>query len=438
MGIKVLSVAKGSPAARAGILPGEVLLSVNGEPVLDEIDYQALTQSSRLKLELQTPAGQIRLLTLHKPVSHSLGLQLDERIILKPRVCKNHCIFCFVDQMPANLRSTLYVKDDDWRLSLMMGNFVTLTNVDDQEFERILRRKASPLYISVHATDPETRIRMLRNPSAGNLLERLKRMKEAGLKFHCQIVLCPEINDGAILHQSIVDLANLFPAAQSLAVVPIGLTKYRDGLYPIRTFQPDEARKLLSDLELIQMYYQRTLGTRFVYAADELYSLAGLPVPSESAYEGYPQIENGIGMIRQLFEQCERVWAAQGPELLQRASEKPSSHVLIPTGFSALKSIQELADRYAPPGDLVEVFPVPNHFFGSSVTVTGLITGQDLLASLRHRKGDRILISRSMLRENEDVFLDDMTLDQVQDAVGIPVIPVKNDGEDFLHKLFGL
>ncbi|MBQ8072279.1 MAG: DUF512 domain-containing protein [Clostridia bacterium] len=435
MGITILDVARGSLAARLGIQPGETLLTINGEPVLDEIDYQALTTVPRLKLTLRDARGEEHVLSLRKPASAPLGLKLDERIILEPRVCRNHCVFCFVDQMPPGMRKTLYVKDDDWRLSLMMGNFVTLTNVDEAEFQRILRRKASPLYISVHATDPDTRIRMLRNPNAGKIMEQLTRLKEAGIRFHCQVVLCPGENDGDILFQTIVDLAGLYPATQSLAIVPIGLTDHREGLYPLRLFRREEAKKLLQDLELIEAHYLKTLGTRFLFPADELYSIAGLPVPSEECYEGYPQIENGIGMIRQLTEECEEAWQRLRDKLETRPLQA-TRHVLIPTGVSALPYIQPLAARYAPPGTSVEVFAVPNRFFGPSVTVTGLIVGADLVEALHGRHGDQVLISCAMLRENADCFLDDWTVAQVIETVGMPIRVVQHSGEDFIRALW--
>lgn len=436
MAITILAVSKGSMAFRAGIRPGETLLRINGEEIIDEIDYQALTQRSRLKIDLREEDGTERSIRLYKPADAPLGLKLDERAVLEPRVCKNHCIFCFVDQMPPGMRSTLYVKDDDWRLSLMMGNFVTLTNVDDREFDRILRRKASPLYISVHATDPETRIHMLRNPNAGNILERMKRMKEAGLKFHCQVVLCPGENDGPILHQTIVDLANLYPSAQSLAIVPIGLTGHRKGLYPLRLFTKEEARGLIRDLELIQRYYLNTLGTRFIFPADEFYSLAELPVPPEEAYEGFPQIENGIGMLSLLARECEEAM----PRLLasrEAAMAGPPIHQLIPTGVSAYSYIQNLAVKYTLPGSSTDVFAVPNRFFGPSVTVTGLLTGTDLLSALEGRRADRVLISAGMLRENDHVFLDDLSVEEVSRRAGLPIRVVQNHGEDFILALWG-
>ena len=434
MGIDILSVSRNSAAARSGILPGEVLLRMNGEEVLDEIDYQALSMTSRIKIDLIGLDGKEKTVLLHKPSDAPLGLQLDERQLLSPRVCKNHCIFCFVDQMPQNLRPSLYVKDDDWRLSLMMGNFVTLTNVDENEFERILRRRVSPLYISVHATDPEVRVRMLRNPSAGNIMDRMRRLKDAGIEFHCQAVVCPGINDGAVLHQTIVDLAGLWPAARSLAVVPVGLTAHRGGLFPLRLFDRKEADDLLRDIELIQAYYQGTIGTRFVFPADELYSMAGRQVPSEDAYEGYPQIENGIGMLRQLADECEGSF----PSILEEEREKPAPlprHVLIPTGVSALRYIRELAEKYARPEDCVEVFAVPNHFFGSTVTVTGLIVGRDLADALKGRAADQVLISGTMLREGEDCFLDDLTVTDVAEETGLSLRVVQNNGEDFIRAL---
>lgn len=437
MGIRILEVIRGSMAAKAGIRPGETLLRINGEEILDEVDYQALSMNSRLKVELQGPDSSVRTVTLRKNASAPLGLKLDERIILKPHVCRNHCVFCFVDQMPPGMRSTLYVKDDDWRLSLMMGNFVTLTNVSDQEFERILKRKASPLYISVHATDPEVRVRMLRNPSAGKILERLQRMAEHGLKFHCQVVLCPGLNDGPVLHRTIVDLAGLYPAAQSLAIVPIGLTVHRDGLFPLRLYEKAETMNLIRDLELMQAYYLRTLGTRFVFPADEFYSIADLPVPSGEAYEGYPQIENGIGMLRLLAEECENYWPLLREQLAETQSRNSSRRLLIPTGVSAFPYIQKLVQKYARPTDHVEVFPVQNRFFGSTVTVTGLITGTDLADSLTGKKADRVLISCSMLQENGNRFLDDWTVPEIEQKTGLSIRVVQNHGDDFLNALYG-
>ena len=434
MAIEVLEVAKGSVAEKAGIHAGDLLLRINGEDLVDEIDYQALTQSGRLSVLVRSPAGVSRTLHVSKKTWEPMGLTLDEREILKPRVCANRCVFCFVDQLPPGMRESLYVRDDDWRLSLMMGNFVTLTNVNDREFDRILRRKASPLYISVHATDPDVRVRLLRNPGAGNILDRLRAMKEHGLHFHGQVVCCPGLNDGPVLHQTIVDLAALHPAALSLAVVPVGLTAHREGLPSVRLFTRDEARALIHDLELIQAYYLRTIGTRFVYAADEFYTIAGMPLPSEEAYEDYPQIENGVGMLRRMAQECEEFY----PEIQEHFSGMPERkrHVLIPTGVSACSFIRELSERYAPKGTEITVIPVENAFFGKTVTVTGLIVGEDLIHAVRGIPADVILISESMLRENTDSFLDNRTLREIQDELGVPCRSVENTGEAFLRALY--
>ncbi len=438
MAISILGVAHGSFAARMGIQAGETLVSLNGEPILDEIDYQSLSMLPRLKITVRGTDGAERTLSLRKPSSAPLGLKLDERTVLEPRVCKNHCIFCFVDQMPAGMRPSLYVKDDDWRLSLMMGNFVTLTNVDDTEFDRILRRKASPLYISVQATDPQVRIKMLRNPSAGNLMTRLRRMKDAGLRFHCQVVLCPGVNDGQVLYQSITDLANLYPAAQSLAIVPIGLTGFREGLYPLRTFQKAEAQELVRNLELIADHYQKTLGTRFVFPADELYSAAGLPMPAEDTYEGFPQIENGIGMVRKLQNECAEALIRMRESFSETNGNRHPARLklLVPTGESAFPYIRDIVREAAPPWVEAEVFSVPNRFFGPTVTVTGLIVGRDLIDALKGHKGDRVLISCGMLRENENQFLDDWTVDGVSAETGFPIRVVRQPGEDLVRALW--
>lgn len=437
MAIRVLEVAGGSLADGAGIRPGDILLRINGEPVIDEIDYQALTARRRLNIELRGADGRERSIPMIKSVSTPLGIVLDERAVLSPRSCANRCVFCFVDQLPSGMRESLYVKDDDWRLSLMMGNFVTLTNVNDEEFSRIIKRKASPLYISVHATDPEVRSMLLGNPSAGNLMPRLRIMKENGLHFHCQAVICPGLNDGAVLHQTIVDLAALYPAALSLAIVPVGLTTHRQGLSSLKLFDREGAREVLQDMELIQDYYYRTLGTRFVFPSDEFYSIAERPVPSDESYEGYPQIENGVGMLRLMTRQCEEAWPDIQAELSGKAP-RPGRRLVIPTGYSALSFIQGLVEKYAPRDAEINVIPVENRYFGKTVTVTGLIVGRDLLDALNGAEADEALISESMLRENTDTFLDDMTLRELESRLPFPVRVVRNTGECFLRALYGL
>lgn len=435
MAIRILSVMNGSIADRIGIEAGETLLQINGEDIIDDIDYQALTSDEKLVLSVEGKDRVVRTLKIKKKSYTPLGIRLDERIILQPRRCRNKCLFCFVDQLPKGMRETLYVKDDDWRLSLMMGNFVTLTNVNDKEFDRIIRRKASPLYISVHATDPETRVRLLGNKTAGNILQRLKIMKENGLKFHCQVVLCPGINDGLILHKTMIDLAGLAPSALSLAIVPVGLTAHRNDLSDMRMFTRDEAAALIDEIKIMQNYFLHSIGTRFVYASDELFCIAGLPTPSEDDYEGFPQIENGVGMLSKMEAECESFFsdAIAGTDQI---SEHPR-HVIIATGFSAYDFICKLAEKYSPRNVLTEVLPVKNRFFGETVTVAGLLVGRDLIAALKGKECDEVLLSSSMFRENTDCFLDNMTLTQVKDELGLNIKIVENTGEAFIRSLYG-
>ncbi len=455
MPIRILSVIPGSPADRAGLQAEDGIVQINSEDVLDEIDFQALTAVSRLNLTIQKKNGELRHLLLHKKSWEPLGICLDETKQMKPRSCRNHCLFCFVDQLPRGMRSTLYVKDDDWRLSLMMGNYVTLTNVDDSEFGRILRRKASPLYISVHATDPDVRVRMLRNPSAANLMPRLRMLAEAGLEFHGQVVLCPGINDGEILNRTIRDLSSLWPSSRSLAIVPVGMTRHRGNLPCLRAFDPASAASLLDQVRPFQEQFLAEFGTRFVFPSDEFYCISSRPLPGNDEYEDYSQIENGVGMLRQLEQECaeaasDDAEAASGSsetadpfDFSVPAAEKPASpvffrrHLLIPTGVSAQPFIQALAQRYAPADTRVDVIAVKNRFFGESITVTGLIVGQDLVHGLQGLPCDEILISSTMLREQTDCFLDDMTLKEVEARLKHPVHVVENTGESLIRALRG-
>lgn len=431
MSISVLSVTPGSPASGAGLTAGLRLLRINGEPVLDEIDYQALTSVSRLRLDLMDPSGDERTVLLHKKRWEPLGLCLDEREALRPRPCRNHCLFCFIDQMPPGLRPSLYVKDDDWRLSMMMGNYVTLTNVDDAEFERILRRRASPLYISVHATNPEVRVRLLRNPRAARLMDQLRALRLHGLKFHCQIVLCPGLNDGAVLDETLHDLASLLPAVQSLAVVPVGVTRYRQHLEKLQLFTPSTAAALLDQIRPYQQYFLAQYGTRLIFPSDEFYCLSGRPLPTAEEYESYGQIEDGVGMLRLLEDQCAEAF----PRLSLSPPPVPR-RLLFLSGILAAPYIQRLAERYAPPGVTVEVVPVVNHFFGETITVTGLLVGQDLLKAAIGHAADEVCLSASTLREQSDRFLDDMTLQELEQQLGIPVRVIENRGEAFIRALW--
>ena len=435
LSVRIFAVSDGSPAAHAGIRADDRIISINGEPVTDEIDYQSLSAVSNLDIEILREKN-VMVFPVRKQEWEPLGLCLDETEAMKPRHCRNRCLFCFVDQLPIGMRETLYVKDDDWRLSLMMGNYVTLTNVSDQEFERILARKASPLYISVHATDPVVRCKMLRNRNAGTLMDRLKRLKDKGLEFHCQVVLCPGINDGSVLEHTVSDLVSLWPASRSLAIVPVGLTKHREGLESLKGFDDVSARKLLDTVHNWQKQYLKDIGTRFVFPSDEFYCICGEPIPDEKEYEDYPQIENGVGMLRLLEQECEEAYEFLFSEGLPVVTEQKT--ILIPTGISARPFIEQIANRYKPAQTTVHVVPVINRFFGETITVTGLIVGRDLIDTLKDIPSDSILLCDTMLRDQTDRFLDDTTVEEVSNALNRPVRIVRNNGESLIRALWGM
>lgn len=417
-------------AYRRGIRTGDAILSINGEELIDQIDYEALCNKVKLDIRLRRADGSEETVRIVKAKEAPLGLEMAQTLACTPRTCRNKCVFCFIDQMPPGMRKTLYVKDDDWRLSLMMGNYVTLTNVDENEFQRILRRKASPLYISVHTTDPALRRRMMNNKNAGELMERLNRLREAGLHFHCQIVLCPGYNDGEALKKTLTDLAALWPAAQSAALVPVGLTKYREGLEPLVPFQRDTAGAVMAIARDFQEKCLMEMGTRFVFPSDEMVLLAGEELPPEEAYEGYPQIENGVGLLR-LFEE-DLKFAAE-----ENTKEAHPRRVALPCGVSLAPVLEKWMQAYAPAGVQIKVIPVRNTFFGESVTVTGLLTGGDLKAALEQTEADEILLCSNTLRSEGDLFLDDTSLADLRSALPCPLTVIPNQGSALFQALLG-
>ncbi|MCE5344357.1 MAG: DUF512 domain-containing protein [Eubacteriales bacterium] len=431
----ITGVARGSVAQRHGLRTGDTLVTINGEPVLDEIDYQALSAQTKLTLSLERADGHMETLTIRKEDWEPLGLRFGPGMALSPRTCQNRCVFCFIDQMPPAMREPLYVKDDDWRFSLMMGNFVTLTNVDDVEFERIVKRKASPLYVSVHTTDPALRARMMNNRFAGDILARLQRLMDAGIRFHCQIVCCPGLNDGEMLMKTLADLRALAPAALSVAVVPVGLTRFREELTHLTPFDAQGAKELLAMLVPFQAACRAEIGTTFVFPSDEFYCLSGEPVPPADWYEGFPQIENGVGLLAKFAEELAQAEADE-PEGV--APTPPHVWVLV-TGVSAAPHMGRFAARFTPPGTKVRVAAIRNCFFGESVTVTGLLTGGDTLNQLTPEilsGADAVLISRNMLRHERDLFLDDMTFTEFTRRLPVPVRVVE-DGYDLYLALRG-
>ena len=426
---RIISVDPGSPAQRAGLRPGDLLLSINGHGILDVLDYRYHSEAERLHLEIQRE-GKRKRLRLRKEESEPLGLDFETYLMDKPRSCVNKCVFCFIDQLPRGMRDTLYFKDDDARLSFLQGNYITLTNLSERELERVCALRISPINVSVQATDPEARCRLLGNPRAGNVLEIMRRFADAHIHMDCQIVVVPEYNDGDILDRTMEDLAALYPQVASVSVVPVGLTRHREGLPPLRPMDAAMAGTVLDQADRMGEACLKKYGSRIFCCGDELYCKAGRPVPDWDWYEGFPQFENGVGMLRSLEDEFR--------EALEALETKPEtlSPFTVATGAAAAplltKLLQIFRDScYAVQG---QVIPIENRFFGEMVNVAGLLTGQDLLAQLRGRDlGSRVLISASMLRHGGDIFLDDMSLEALSQALGKPVIPVRNDGAALLR-----
>ena len=434
---QITSVDRYSPAHRAGIRVGESLLKVNGQSILDVLDYKYYTYDPKLTLTLSDEKGEERTVKIRKDEGEDLGLEFDHYLMDKARSCANRCIFCFVDQMPKGMRPSLYFKDDDARLSFLLGNYLTLTNLSQREIQRICDLRISPINISVHTTDPALREEMLKNRRAGEVLDIMSRLARRNITMNCQIVSCPGINDGAALDRTLTDLARLYPAVNSISVVPVGVTKYREGLYPLRPYTQEEAGAVLSQVERFAAEHRERTGTRLVWCSDEFYLLARRALPEEEFYEEFTQLDNGVGMLRLLTEEFRR-----GLKLME--PEEMAEHAVpfaIATGVSAAPFLETLVGMaHEKCGQLRgQVYAVQNDFFGRTITVAGLVTGGDLIAQLKGRElGQRLLIPANMLRAGERVFLDDVSLDDVERELGVPVLPVAQDGYELLDAMCGI
>ena len=432
----IRSVDPRSPASRAGLKPGEKLLEANGHPVADVLDYKFYTYDPKLTLVLQEPDGTRRTVRVRKEEGEDLGLEFETYLMDRARSCANNCIFCFVDQMPPGMRKSLYFKDDDARLSFLMGNYLTLTNLSEREVERIIALRISPINVSVHTTDPELREKMLKNRRAGEGIAIMERFAQAGVTMNCQIVSCPGVNDGPALDKTMGDLAAMFPAVHSVSVVPVGVTKYREGLYPLQPYTREEAAALIDQVEAFAAGHRAKHGTSLVWCADESSPLAGRPLPQEDYYEEFTQLDNGVGMLRLLEQEFRRGLDLMEPE--EMAGATPFS---IATGVSAAPFLEKLTALAREKCGKIEgkVYPIRNDFFGETITVAGLVTGGDLIAQLKGKPlGQRLLIPQNMLRHGERVFLDDVSLDDVEGALGVPVTPVAQDGYELLDAMCGL
>ena len=430
---KIASVDPHSPARKAGVRPGETLTHINGHPIVDVLDYKFYAYDPRLELTLTEENGGSRTLRIRKEEGEDLGLNFETYLMDRARSCANKCIFCFVDQMPPGMRDTLYFKDDDARLSFLMGNYMTLTNLSQREIQRIIDLRISPINISVHATDPELRTAMLKNPRAGECLEIMERFAKAGIEMNCQIVACPGVNDGPALARTMEDLGKLHPAVTSVAVVPVGVTKFREGLCRIEPYTKEQAVALIDQVEKFAAAFLEKQGTSLVWCSDEFYLMAGRELPEKAYYEDMDQLENGVGMLRLLLHQ-----AVMGLEEEEPEQTEPFS---IATGLSAAPFVQEIVDNARKQCGNIKgtVYPIINRFFGETITVSGLITGTDLIEQLRGKDlGSRLLIPDNMLRAGERVFLDDVTVDQVEQALEVTVVPVPADsGFDLADAILG-
>lgn len=430
--VEIIDVVEGTPAHLAGVQPGDVLVEVNGHSIRDVLDYRFFTMETRLILSLLRGGEQLAV-TVEKEEYEDLGLCFSTPLMDEKRSCKNGCIFCFIDQLPKGMRESLYFKDDDTRLSFLHGNYVTLTNLTEEDIDRIIEMRISPINVSVHTTDPDLRVKMMRNKRAGEVLSYLQKIADAGLTIQGQIVLCKGINDGEQLEKSLRDLARYYPYMQSVSVVPVGLTAHREGLYPLEPFTKEDALEVISLVESLGEEFLSTLGTRLVWCGDEWYLKAELPIPTAQSYEEYPQIENGVGMLRSFTEEFLED-LLQNPKFMLRRRR-----VSIATGVAAEPTIRMLADVAESQYPVtVAVYPIQNDFFGHSITVSGLLTGQDIVAQLKDKPlGKVLLIPQNALRSGEDVFLDDMTVADVSAALGVKVVPVSDNGEDMVAAILG-
>ena len=432
----IKAVEPGSIAEELELVPGDVLVSVNGQPVGDVLDYHYLINEEYLEILVRKADGEEWELEIEKEYEEDLGIEFENGLMDDYRSCSNKCIFCFIDQLPKGMRKTLYFKDDDSRLSFLQGNYVTLTNMSDADVERIITYRLEPVNISFQTMNPELRCRMLQNRFAGDALKKAQRFYEAGIVMNGQIVLCKGINDGAELESSIEKLSRYLPYLQSVSVVPVGLTEHREGLYPLEPFTREDAQKVLEQIHRWQDRLYREQGTHFIHAGDEWYLLAGQELPKAENYDGYLQLENGVGMVRLFREELAEA-------LAERRNDEPAAarKVTIATGMLAAPILQEAADQIGAvyPGIKLQVIPVENHFFGERITVAGLLTGQDLKNQLSGRDlGEELLLTENMFRDGEEVFLDDMTAEELSGALQVPVTIVKSDGKAFLEAVLGL
>ena len=429
MAVIIKDVQSGSLAQQYGLKAGDKLVSINGEEINDMLDLQFYQSNTNLEIKLCADGEEKTVTITGKDEYDPLGLEFETYLIDKHHHCKNKCLFCFIDQLPKGMRQSLYFKDDDERLSFLFGNYITMTNLTQKEVDRIKKVRISPINISVHTTNPELRVKMMKNPNATNVMERMQEFAAADIKMNCQIVLCKNVNDGEELRRSIRDLQSLYPAVQSVSIVPIGLTRFRDGLEKAESFSGEDCKEVIRLVAEETEAFCKENGTRLIYLSDEFYLNAGYDIPQAEYYEDFPQIENGVGMVRTFMDNF-----TDDMDYHQTANEAVA--VDIATGesfYPVLKAMTDKAmDKY---GDKVKIYvhKIKNEFFGGNVSVTGLLTGTDLVKQLKgNLKTDRLCLCNDVLSDNADIFLDDMTVPQLEEALGTTAEFYSCDGYDLL------
>ena len=429
----ISKVYKDSIADELGIEVGDLLISINGEPIHDIIEYRFLLSDEYLEVEIQKQNREVYIYEIEKDYDDDLGIEFTNPIIDKAKSCRNKCVFCFIDQLPKGMRETLYFKDDDSRLSFLQGNFVTLTNMSEEDINNIIKYRISPINISVHTTNPELRKTMIKNKFAGNLYSIMERLAEAQIQMNCQIVLCPGYNDKEELERTVSDLTKLYPYVNSAAAVPVGITKHREHLPNLEIFNEKTAGETIDQVDKLQKKYLKELGTRFIFLSDEFYIMANRKLLDYDEYEGFIQFENGVGMISKFEREIK--------DYLENLSEDHKSKikkVSIATGHSAYEFMCEMAKCVMDkcPGVQIDVYKIINNFFGDTITVSGLVTATDIIDQLKNKDlGETLYIPRSMLKADEEIFLDNITLENLSDIMGLEVVPCLNEGKDFIDKI---